>query len=51
MFVYELKQFVTLITNILFTTNITDMETGFKVFRRGAQDIVIHSKRFDVEPG
>ena len=52
MFIYELgNKFVTLITNILFNTNITDMETGFKVFRREVlQDIVIHSKRFDVEP-
>ncbi len=52
MFVYELgNKFVTLITNILFNTNITDMETGFKVFRKSVlKDITIRAKRFDVEP-
>jgi glycosyltransferase involved in cell wall biosynthesis len=52
MFVYELgNKFVTLVTNILFNTNITDMETGFKVFRRSVlQDIIITAKGFDVEP-
>jgi len=52
MFVYELgNKFVTLITNILFNTNITDMETGFKVFRKAVlQDITVTAKRFDVEP-
>jgi glycosyltransferase involved in cell wall biosynthesis len=52
MFVYaQGNKFVTFITNILFNTNITDMETGFKVFRRNVlSHIVIHSKRFDVEP-
>lgn len=52
MFVYELgNKFVTLVTNILFNTNITDMETGFKVFRKSVlDDITIHAKRFDVEP-
>lgn len=52
MFVYELgNKFVTLMTNILFNTNITDMETGFKVFRKTVvSDMVIHAKRFDVEP-
>lgn len=52
MFVYaQGNKFVTFVTNILFNTNITDMETGFKVFRRSVlKDITIHSKRFDVEP-
>lgn len=52
MFVYELgNKFVTLITNILYNTNITDMETGFKVFRKEViKDIDISSKQFDVEP-
>jgi glycosyltransferase involved in cell wall biosynthesis len=52
MFVYaQGNKFVTFITNILFNTNITDMETGFKVFRRKVlTDITIHAKRFDVEP-
>jgi glycosyltransferase involved in cell wall biosynthesis len=52
MFVYaQGNKFVTMITNLLFNTNITDMETGYKVFRRNViKDIVIHAKRFDVEP-
>ena len=52
MFVYaQGNKFVTFVTNILFNTNITDMETGYKVFRRHVLDgITIRSKRFDVEP-
>lgn len=52
MFVYELgNKFVTLMTNILYNTNITDMETGYKLFRKKVlKGITIHSKRFDVEP-
>jgi len=52
MFVYELgNKFVTLMTNILYNTNITDMETGYKAFRRDAvRSMHIHAKRFDVEP-
>lgn len=52
MFIYALgNKFVTLVTNLLYNTNITDMETGYKVFRREAlKDIHIHAKRFDFEP-
>lgn len=52
MFLYELgNKFVTLVTNILFNTNITDMETGYKVFRRSVvSGITIRAKRFDFEP-
>ncbi len=52
MFVYaQGNKFVTLMTNILFNTNLTDMETGFKVFRRGVLDgVIIRAKRFDFEP-
>jgi len=52
MFVYELgNKFVTFITNILYNTNITDMETGYKVFRRNVLNrIVITAHRFDFEP-
>lgn len=52
MFVYaQGNKFVTLVTNIFFNTNITDMETGYKVFRRKVLDgITIRSKRFDMEP-
>ena len=52
MFLYaQGNKFVTLVTNLLFNTNITDMETGYKVFRRQVLGgITIHAKRFDVEP-
>ncbi len=52
MFVYELgNKFVTLLTNIFYNTNITDMETGYKAFRRSAlANIPIHAKRFEFEP-
>lgn len=52
MFVYALgNKFVTLVTNVLFNTNITDMETGYKVFRREVlRGMTIRAKRFDVEP-
>jgi glycosyltransferase involved in cell wall biosynthesis len=52
MFLYaQGNKFVTLVTNLLFNTNITDMETGYKVFRRRVLvGITIRSKRFDVEP-
>ena len=51
-FVYELgNKFVTLVTNILFNTNITDMETGFKVFRKSVlKGVDIKAKKFDFEP-
>ncbi len=52
MFLYALgNKFVTLLTNILYNTNITDMETGYKVFRRNVLDgITIRARRFDFEP-
>lgn len=52
MFVYaQGNKFVTLVSNILYNSNITDMETGFKVFRRDViKNIVLHAKRFDMEP-
>lgn len=52
MFIYaQGNKFVTFVANILYNTNITDMETGFKVFRRQVLDgITIYAKRFDVEP-
>jgi len=52
MFIYELgNKFVTLVTNILYNTNITDMETGCKVFdARVLKGITITAKRFDFEP-
>ncbi len=42
---------LTLITNILYDTILTDMETGYKVFPRSlVEDIKIRAKRFDFEP-
>ncbi|MEK7577126.1 MAG: glycosyltransferase family 2 protein [Patescibacteria group bacterium] len=52
MFVYAMgNKFVTLITNILYNTNITDMETGYKVFDASVlKGLHIDAKRFDFEP-
>jgi len=52
MYLYALgNKFVTWVTNIFFNTNITDMETGYKVFRRTVMDgISIRARRFDFEP-
>jgi glycosyltransferase involved in cell wall biosynthesis len=45
------NKMLTFITNILYDTILTDMETGYKVFRREVvQDMHIHAKRFDFEP-
>lgn len=45
------NQLLTLMTNILYNTILTDMETGYKVFRREVlQDITIRARRFDFEP-
>lgn len=52
MYLYALgNKFVTWVTNVLFNTNITDMETGYKVFRRSVlEGKIIQAKRFDFEP-
>jgi len=52
MYLYALgNKFVTWVTNILYNTNITDMETGYKVFRRNIlNDIQLTASRFDFEP-
>ena len=42
---------LTFITNILYNTILSDMETGYKVFRREVMDgIVLRANRFDFEP-
>ena len=42
---------LTLITNILYFTSITDMETGYKVFKREViKNINLKANRFDFEP-
>ena len=45
------NKMLTLMTNVLYNTILTDMETGYKLFRRAViQDITIRSNRFDFEP-
>jgi glycosyltransferase involved in cell wall biosynthesis len=42
---------LTLITNILYDNILSDMETGYKVFKRSVVlDIPLHARRFDFEP-
>jgi glycosyltransferase involved in cell wall biosynthesis len=52
MFVYaQGNKFVTLMTNLLYNTNITDMETGYKLFRHDViEGLNIRAKKFDFEP-
>ncbi|HEX9028917.1 MAG TPA: glycosyltransferase family 2 protein, partial [Anaerolineales bacterium] len=52
MFWHQLaNQLLTLMTNILYNNILTDMETGYKVFRREVVDgITIKARRFDFEP-
>ena len=43
--------FLTFVTNILYGSKITDMETGYKVFRKEViERIKLKAKRFDFEP-
>ena len=45
------NRFLTFLTNVIYRSNITDMETCYKMFRREViEGIAIRSKRFDVEP-
>jgi glycosyltransferase involved in cell wall biosynthesis len=45
------NKMLTLFTNILYDTILTDMETGYKVFKREVvDDMPLHAKRFDFEP-
>jgi len=45
------NQFLTFLTNILYDTMITDMETCYKVFRADViKGMRLRSKRFDIEP-
>ena len=42
---------LTLVTNILYNTILSDMETGYKVFRADVlQGLPLHSRRFELEP-
>src|SRR3990170_1973207 len=45
------NKMLTFMTNILYDTILSDMETGYKVFRREVVDgMTLRSKRFDFEP-
>lgn len=45
------NKLLTTMTNILYDTILTDMETGYKVFRRSViEGMTIRAKRFDFEP-
>jgi len=45
------NKLLTFMTNVLYNTILTDMETGYKVFRREViEGMVIHARRFNFEP-
>ena len=45
------NKILTFVTNILYNNILTDMETGYKVFKREVvDDMTIHARRFDFEP-
>jgi glycosyltransferase involved in cell wall biosynthesis len=45
------NKLLTFLTNILYDTILTDMETGYKVFKREiVEDMPLHAKRFEFEP-
>ena len=45
------NQLLTLMTNILYDTILSDMETGYKVFRAEVlKGVPLHARRFDFEP-
>lgn len=45
------NKLLTLMTNILYNNILTDMETGYKVFKsKAVEGITIHARRFDFEP-
>jgi glycosyltransferase involved in cell wall biosynthesis len=45
------NKFLTLVTNLLFNTTLSDMETCYKLFtRRSLEGVVIKSDRFNFEP-
>ena len=45
------NKMLTLFTNVLYDTILTDMETGYKVFKRHVvDDMPLHAKRFEFEP-
>jgi len=45
------NRLLTLVANLLYDTMLSDMETGYKVFRREVLDgVTLRAKRFDFEP-
>jgi hypothetical protein len=45
------NKILTLVTNILYNNILTDMETGYKVFRREVvSNMVLRANHFDFEP-
>lgn len=45
------NKMLTFMTNVLYNNILTDMETGYKVFRtQVVRDMTIHARRFDFEP-
>ena len=45
------NKILTLVTNILYNNILTDMETGYKVFRKNVvKDIPLHARGFEFEP-
>ena len=43
--------FLTLLTNVLYNVDLTDMETCYKCFKAEvAKEMPLHSRRFDFEP-
>jgi glycosyltransferase involved in cell wall biosynthesis len=45
------NQLLTLMTNVLYNTILTDMETGYKIFRRQVvEGMKLRARRFDFEP-
>jgi glycosyltransferase involved in cell wall biosynthesis len=45
------NKLLTLMTNLLYNSILSDMETGYKLFKREIiQEIPLHSRRFDFEP-
>jgi glycosyltransferase involved in cell wall biosynthesis len=45
------NKLLTLMTNIFYDTILTDMETGYKVFKKEVvEDMPLHAKRFEFEP-
>src|SRR3990172_1484477 len=51
-FIYRLgNMFLTLLTNVLFGTRLTDMETGYKLIpAQIAKSLTLKCNRFDIEP-